>query len=129
MNLFTYGTLRPKDSLAIELSGYKMFDLGWFPGVIKSDDPQDTIWGSVVPIKDDDHLAALDAYEGCCGNTPNCFYHRINVNHSDDDPLYLYVFNESVENSPRVHSGDWLDYKEHAQGVNAHLMEQSDVGD
>lgn len=116
--LLVYGTLRPnnKESDVVLLKGYAIHDLGWYPGVVKTDNPEDSVVCERITVKDQDHLNDLDSYEGCHGNTPQCLYHREKVG---DDWIYLY--NGSVEGRPEVEDGDWLGYRDEQEGSNASL--------
>lgn len=122
--LLVYGTLRPGNAEAVSISGWRMYDLGWYPGVVKSDDPDDVVIGEIVPVKSDEHLADIDRYEGCQDNSPDSLYHRVNLSNKEDEPLWLYVYNGPLNNCPRVYSGDWLDHKSHDEGSNSQLITQ-----
>ena len=127
MRLFVYGTLRPSgEGDAVKtLSGYKMHDLGWYPGVVKTGNPDDIIQGNIVPVKDEDHLARLDQYEGCNGNTPGCLYHRVNIMEDQEhlEPVWLYVYNGHPDNRPVVPDGDWLAHQGADAGSNTRMIE------
>ena len=73
-----------------------------------------------VKVKDEDHLASLDAYEGCNGNTDRCLYHRVQA--GDD---WVYVSNHDIDERRKVEvtSGDWLEYKNQGAGSNSQLTE------
>lgn len=126
-SLLVYGTLRPNRGETITLSGYKMYDLGWYPGVVKTGNPDDKVVCERVEVKDESHLATLDAYEGCNGNTPGCLYHRVNLyeDQMELDPTWIYLYNKFIDKDfePEVESGDWLGYRGESSGTNAKLME------
>lgn len=116
--LLVYGTLRPNRGETVVLGGYKMHTLGRFPGVVCTAKAGDRVVCERIQIKDEAHLAALDAYEGCNGNTPSCLYHR---SKNGDDWIYLY--NGPLEDYPEVPDGDWLAFKGQSVGSNAQLTE------
>lgn len=124
-SLLVYGTLRPNESAPVVVKGYKMHDLGWYPGIIRTDQTSDTILCERIKVKDEGHLAALDSYEGCNGNTPECLYHRVNLNEDQQhlDPLWIYVYNGHPDNRPVVQGGDWLSHKGEMKGLNSQLTE------
>jgi len=121
--IFVYGTLRPGTGETVRIPGI-MFDLGWYPGVVAVNDPhwRDAEFASLRPMftaeiieVDDAELARLDDYEGYRpGDNENSLYRRI---HYEDG--FLYEYNRSVGNRPRVSSGDWLAYTQQKEGCNA----------
>lgn len=116
--LLVYGTLRPgnPDNIVVR-SGYKMFDLGAFPGVVCSNDDSQVVFER-IEVLDEDHLADLDRYEGCRGNTESCLYHRIK-----DGEDWVYVYNRDLDRiaGNQVESGDWLKYSGKSFGRNKRL--------
>lgn len=118
--LLVYGTLRPGLGDTVTLSGYKMYDVGWFPGIVGSNDLSDTIVCERVEVKDEDHLRALDRYEGYYPDSPNdSLYFRKKV--GDD---WLYVYNSVYDEDKQVPDGDWLEHKNQLSGVNSQLAEK-----
>lgn len=84
------------------LHGFKMFNLGWFPGVVKSN-PQDIIVIDVFSIPEEsaqEIIADLDLYEG-----EGSLYNRIEVQLIGGESAYMYVYNGTSSNV--VSSGDW----------------------
>ena len=103
--LLTYGTLRPNRGNTVNLSGYRMFDMGAYPA-IKKGRTNDKVVCERIVVKDEDHLASLDSYEGCNGNTNRCLYHRVQVGED-----WVYVYNQDIDEDfdTEVISGDWLE--------------------
>lgn len=114
--LLVYGTLRPGTTATVTVPGYAMYDLGWFPGV--RPDPSSSIVCERVEVRDDEHLAKLDRYEGYRESAPETsLYIRTKV--GDD---YIYIYNSEPEEKQRVKSGDWLIHTEKETGKNAQLV-------
>ena len=116
--LLVYGTLRPNKRETVILKGYKMYNLGWYPGVCCTVKGEDSVVCERIVVKDEAHLRSLDSYEGCNGNQPSCLYHR--VKHGDD---WIYLYNGPLEDYPEVPDGDWLTFKGQQAGSNAQLAE------
>ncbi len=125
-NLFVYGTLRKglqnsmsrflRDHADYVGEGYcrgRLYDLGGFPGLQPSHDPDDRVVGEVYALRQPESaLAHLDEYEGCVG--PDPLYRRklVEVIMSDGEPIqaWAYIFNRPVSDFKRIASGDYLYY-------------------
>lgn len=115
--VLVYGTLRPGNTEPVTITGFSMFDLGWFPGI--RPDPKGSVVCERVPVKDDQHLAQLDRYEGHYPDDPKAsLYLRETI--GDD---YIYVYNGDPHEDRLVVGGDWLAYKGEVAGSNAKLVE------
>lgn len=109
-----YGTLRPGLGETVEVEGFQMFNLGWFPGIRPGNGK---IVAERVEVKDDAHLAALDRYEGYSEEAPeHSLYTR--QKYGDD---FIYVYNGEPPEDRLVESGDWLAHTGEAKGRNSHL--------
>lgn len=119
MNLLTYGTLRPGSAETVTLFGYRMFDMGWYPAIIKGN-PEDKVVCERVPIKDADHLQSLDAYEGYNEKFPSQSLYTREMIGND----YIYIYNRDIDKGSKteVVNGDWLAYKQAGAGSNSQLM-------
>jgi len=126
--LLVYGTLRPGNpENTARIPKFKMFDLGWYPGVIRTDRLADSVVCEMIDVKDEEHLARLDAYEGCNGNTDSCLYHRVNLaTEENQDPIYLYLYNGGGSGEEVV-SGDWLKHKDQEAGSNSRLVSAQEL--
>jgi gamma-glutamylcyclotransferase (GGCT)/AIG2-like uncharacterized protein YtfP len=112
-----YGTLRPGLGETVEVEGFQMFNLGWFPGVCRGDGK---ITCERIEILDDAHLAVLDGYEGYREEAPEVsLYIRERV--GDD---FIYVYNGEPPLDRLIKSGDWLEFTGDEKGQNCHLIEQ-----
>ncbi|QDP56973.1 MAG: hypothetical protein Unbinned2691contig1000_47 [Prokaryotic dsDNA virus sp.] len=109
-----YGTLRPGNGERVTVSGFKMFNIGWFPGIVRGDGE---IVCERVEVKDDEHLASLDRYEGYSEENPESSLYTRQL-HGDD---FIYVYNCSVNEDTEVEGGDWLEFTGETRGRNAHL--------
>ena len=121
--IFVYGTLRPGKGETVQIPG-RMFDLGWFPGVVDIFDPhwKDAQFVSLRPMftaevieVDDETLARLDRYEGYDPRHPETSLY-VRKEYKDG---FIYQFNGNVDGATPVLSGDWLDYTKQKEGCNA----------
>ena len=98
--ILVYGTLRPfTNTDVVKVSG-KLYDLGWFPGIVLGGDSEVTCERIKV---DDNRLRQLDAYEGYDPYYPEgSLYIRKKI--GDD---WIYVYNHPVEGYDLIESGDW----------------------
>lgn len=107
--LFVYGTLRRSKSMKFICNGVfqgKMYDVGAFPAVIESNDPDDVVVGEVYEV-DDDTLSVLDMYEG----VPRLYIRKeVTIKTQDGEELkcFIYIFNQSVGEMRTIETGDWL---------------------
>jgi len=110
--LFVYGTLRYgfelnhllRNSPFIGLGyveGFKMYDLGGYPGCVKGDG---TIWGEVYQVSEE-LLRKLDEVEGYSG-TPDDLYERTSVTVNFDQKrkyklsgVQMYVYRRSIDDN------------------------------
>lgn len=117
MNLvFVYGTLMRGGRLHgvltesrycgnARLRGYTMFDLGWFPGIVRSGGHGE-VHGEVYEV-DDDTLANLDRIEG----TPHLYQRKAVKVLTRKGSKFLqaqaYIFNGTPPEEDRVPGGWW----------------------
>jgi gamma-glutamylcyclotransferase (GGCT)/AIG2-like uncharacterized protein YtfP len=88
-------------------TGFKMVDLGYFPGVVKSEDGVGDVVGEVYEV-DDDTMRRLDRLEGYNSSNPeNGFYNRIEID-TIFGSAFIYTINRSfIRNHNFVKNGDW----------------------
>lgn len=101
--LYVYGTLRPDKGETVKVKG-KMYDLGWFPGVILGGD-EDVVCEKIEV----DDWGSIDYYEGFYENNPEgSLYLRVPF-----EDGFIYEFNQKINdpNAQHVPSGDWLRHK------------------
>lgn len=114
MRLFVYGTLRfphskrfglGKDQLIatdVELFGYQMYKLGWYPGVKKTDDLSHFVIGDVFEVPENGTWGALNAYEGF----PHLYVkHTVTIEGIGE--CVVYVYNHEVNPDNVIASGVW----------------------
>ncbi len=129
--LFVYGTLRREAGKEVHellrkngryqgrgtVRG-KLFRLDGYPGLVLSNNAEDTVVGEVYRL-DNEHidktLSELDEYEGMGHSDPPPHEYRretvsVRMNGSIVD-AWAYVMNRSPEGRPRIQSGDFLDQR------------------
>lgn len=115
LKLLAYGTLRAGHANSarfgldkcsvqknVQLPGYQLFNLGWFPGIRPGDG---VVTGDLFDITND-MLPALDAYEGA----PR-LYTRETVKVGDVE-AFVYVYHQPIDQSQLIATGDWWNKEE-----------------
>jgi gamma-glutamylcyclotransferase (GGCT)/AIG2-like uncharacterized protein YtfP len=106
--VYVYGTLRPGEPRTVQIPG-KLYDLGWYPGIILGGDSFVTC--EKIEVED---LDAVDSYEG--------YHPKFTV-----DSLYIrrpildgwvYEYNQEFNPQRLVACGDWLIYTQKERGQN-----------
>jgi len=128
--LFVYGSLRNgfKNRYArflqmgSELLGTaytlgKLYDIGGYPGLKLSNDVTEQVWGDIYRVGNAQKIyPMLDIYEesGNAFPKPNEYIKElISVNFNGGElSAICYMYNRPVENLPRIHSGDFMLYRE-----------------
>lgn len=110
-NILTYGTLRPFVNTDIVKVPGKLYDLGWYPGIVLGNHENPQEGDSFVTCEritvDDDRLRELDNYEGYNPDHPEqSLYLRKKVGQD-----WIYVYNHSVEGHELIESGDWQQHQ------------------
>jgi len=118
--ILVYGSLRPEfihvygrrvaDSFAFghahKINGYKMFDNGSYPYIVKTEDKSDSITVIEADIQDDNVASSIRRMELNAGYRAD----TISVAGAQRD-IYVFDGNEShMSGLPVVESGDWLVY-------------------
>lgn len=98
--IYVYGTLRPGEPGTVQIPG-KLYDLGWFPGIILGGDTFVTC--ERIEVED---LDAVDAYEGY---NPKFTIESLYIRRPILDG-WIYEYNKGVEGRRVINSGDWLSY-------------------
>lgn len=103
--LLVYGTLR-QGGPTVKIKA-RLYDLGWFPGVVLHDEAD----GPEVVCEelevDDSKLAQMDYYEGHNVDNPDSSFFKRTLLESGQ---FIYVPNFSAEEGTFVESGDWLQH-------------------
>lgn len=124
--LFVYGTLI--DLAAQRVQGTilgRMFDCGWFPGVIMSNQSKHNnldfsqeypIHGEIIENISAQDLVKYDLYEGFCYENPEqSLYIRqrvqIQTKKQQEIDCWIYLFNKDLIHTPEVTTGDWKAYE------------------
>lgn len=113
--ILVYGTLRPFTNTDIVKVPGRLYDLGWFPGIVLGNHENPEEGESFVTCEritvDDERLKQLDAYEGYDPENPdNSLYLRKKIGED-----WIYVYNHPVEGYELIESGDWQQHT--LQGV------------
>jgi gamma-glutamylcyclotransferase (GGCT)/AIG2-like uncharacterized protein YtfP len=91
-----------------------LYDLGDYPGLCLTDDPDSIVHGEVVRLADPDHsFRWLDPYENIvAGEHPHNEYARIVAKARLEDQtelqVWVYVYNRDVGQRQPVPGGRWL---------------------
>ena len=123
--VFVYGTLRTGASNAFRMKGasslgsatvsaklYRVHDD--FPGIVLSNNSEDVLLGEVFTGVSNEHLHALDVYEGCDAQMPvsERIYRRILapviLESGEVAEAFIWEYIREVDERERIVSGDWL---------------------
>lgn len=130
-HLFVYGTLRlgfsnhyaqllQKNAIhkgRATING-KLFDVGGYPGIIRSTISHELITGDIFEFPfDSDLMAVLDEYEMCSSTYPEPQEYKreiikITTNNASIIRCWVYIYNWEISHHTRIQSGD---YKKHLQ--------------
>lgn len=115
--VFVYGTLKkgqPRHEILIDgnaefvdeavLEGYEMYDTGYYPGIVEG---KGVIYGEVYKVSDD-LIEVLDIIEGVDYNLFKREAVVVNLlNQKQKIYVWAYIFNMSVSNFVKIHSGKY----------------------
>lgn len=147
--LFVYGSLRYgfelhhilKNSRYIGLGyieGYKMYDLGHYPGIIRGDG---IVWGEVYEI-DYDTLNFLDEVEDYRGTQEDLYIREKTTVYFDTrrkfklNDVYVYIYNQPIIDREEIINGDYsswvgmpilVNYFAYAENTNLDILRQRGV--
>jgi gamma-glutamylcyclotransferase (GGCT)/AIG2-like uncharacterized protein YtfP len=117
--LFVYGTLKRGGSNHGVLSdqsfvgeartvpGFRLFDLGEYPGMIADQSSPISVTGEVWSVNDE-ALARLDAFEG----VPEGLYRRVAIQLLEPvgaESVQTYLYNREIAGRVEIASGTWRD--------------------
>lgn len=114
--VYVYGTLRTGAINGVVLVPGKLYNLGWFPGLVLdlSEEPSSFVTCEVIEA-DDDKLQRLDSYEGYDPNNPE---ESLYIRQPFKDG-FIYTINRDVSDRPVIPSGNWLDVPNATTGAYA----------
>lgn len=121
--VLVYGTLRPGIHPVVEVPG-KMYNTGWYPGVVLDANSEETFTAECVEVADD-VLRGLDRYEGYDERDPEgSLFRRVQLEGvgPELDGAFIYVYNLDVDNLEPVPGGDWLTHTGKKSGSNSRLL-------
>jgi gamma-glutamylcyclotransferase (GGCT)/AIG2-like uncharacterized protein YtfP len=84
----------------VVLKGYKLYSLGGYPGIKKSNNPEDTLVCDLVKVTDKSEFQAIDGMEIGAG------YSR-EIIEIEGVQAILYLYEGKVQEERLVPSGDW----------------------
>ncbi|PJC87383.1 gamma-glutamylcyclotransferase [Vibrio sp. HA2012] len=125
--IFVYGTLRKETATAMHqvLAQYceyvsvgsmqgKLYDIGHYPGAIKSTEPSDKVYGELYRILNQEKLfIRLDEYEECTDTFPRPHEYirektTITLPESNNIQAWAYIYNYDTSELIQIKSGDYL---------------------
>jgi gamma-glutamylcyclotransferase (GGCT)/AIG2-like uncharacterized protein YtfP len=122
--LFVYGTLMSggENNLLLarhaELIGPgrmrgRLFVVDYYPGLVDSEDPAETVAGEVWRLLEPDVLLSLDDFEGCTEAPPLFVRASRTVTLDGGSPLaaWVYVYARSTSGLQSILSGDWRTFR------------------
>ena len=92
----------------------KLFDLGWYPGVVPSNDSSEKVYGHLFKLKNVEMVfKVLDDYEGIGGDNPTPYeYSREKTNAYLQDgskmETWFYAYILPTDNFRVISSGNYL---------------------
>jgi gamma-glutamylcyclotransferase (GGCT)/AIG2-like uncharacterized protein YtfP len=126
--LFVYGTLmrgfdhpmakllsRSADFIGEARCRGRLYLVKHYPGLVRSDDPADSVFGEVYRLRAcDELLREFDMYEACGeGFPPPTEYVRqllqVTLNDGSASEAWTYIYNWPVTRLPRIASGRFLE--------------------
>lgn len=115
--LFVYGTLKQGGGNHAVLSdqsfvgeartvaGFRLFDLGEYPGMIADPNSAVRVTGEVWSVSDE-ALTRLDAFEG----VPEGLYRRVAISLErpfSEEAVQTYLYARTISEQPEILSGGW----------------------
>ena len=85
----------------LEISGYKLYSLGSYPGIKNSNNKHNVITVDLFQINDSQTEKSIDLMEKGAGYSVS----NISINNHN---AKLYVYNGAVEKENLIKSGDWV---------------------
>lgn len=99
----------------------RLYDLGRYPGAVPSRDAQERVYGMLYKLLHFERVIRhLDEYEDYIpGNAGRSEFVRTKINavvttHDRHVTAWVYFYNRRIGNTPRIASGDYINYKKPA---------------
>ena len=83
----------------VEISGFKMYDLGPYPFVIKTDDPKDKIIVDIFSLDDNTNLNIENMELGAGYQKETIIL--------NNEPITIYTFKQNVAHATHITTGNW----------------------
>ncbi len=128
--LFTYGTLlsgmghpmhevlsRYAELLGPGFINGKLYEVGYYPGLVLSNNVKKIVWGEIYQIQDEVPLFRyLDDYEGCASHSRQPHEYRrdlVNIHDTPEHSLlaWTYLYKFPVNHLALIPNGDYLFYR------------------
>lgn len=94
------------------VKGFKLYSLGWFPGVKPTNNPNSSVLVELYEIENDDVKVSLDRLEGYDPHNPqNSLYIRETIPTSVGD-TEIYIYNNNINEEYLIDEGDWAAFRE-----------------
>ena len=126
--LFVYGTLmrgfdhpmakllsRSADFIGEARCRGRLYLVKHYPGLVRSDDPADSVFGEVYRLRAcDELLREFDMYEACGEDFPPPTQYvrqllQVTLNDGSASEAWTYIYNWPVDGLPRIASGKFLE--------------------
>jgi gamma-glutamylcyclotransferase (GGCT)/AIG2-like uncharacterized protein YtfP len=86
------------------IKGYKMFNVGSFPGI--KEDPNESIVVDIFEVNNEDVKVKLDQLEGYRSyNEESSMY----LKRKTKEDEYIYIWNDKFNESRKIENGDWIE--------------------
>lgn len=130
--IFVYGTLREDPAhdmyrvlarsatfVGDATANGRLYDLGAYPGLVLSSDPDSIVHGEVYELKPDGAaqvLTLLDNYEGCGVNDPSSHEYRrelvrVRLSNGEETNAWTYLLNRDPSDMAHIRGGDYLTWR------------------
>lgn len=123
-HLFVYGTLMSGGENHLLLAPHaeligpgrmrgRLFVVDYYPGLVETEDPGETVVGEVWRVLEPDLLPELDDFEGCTEAPPLFVRASRTVMLDGGSPLaaWVYVYARSPSGLQSILSGDWRTFR------------------
>lgn len=128
--IFVYGSLRSEfrsssHSVLKEHADFigkatfrgKLYMIDWYPGVVESDDSDDSVIGEVYKIRNKaEVLSTLDHYEGCSPGDPKPHHFArkektVQLLSGEEISAWIYIYVMDTSGKEQIASGDFFTFR------------------